>query len=228
MARASTDPWWFRRLRAGVFGKLPTPDEEDVMTTKRKRDLIDDIVADHREVAAVLAEIKFSDKPDRELVDYVIAELVCHSVAERQYVYPTARRVLPDGDALADHEIEEHAGTEEVMKEIETTSPKNPRFDDLVGKLIEDFRHHVREEESNLLPKLRGACDAAALTELGEKFNNSRKMAPARPQPSAPDQPPANNNSLLARVSSIGCTTQFPGGPHNRGSAAEYGAAGDR
>jgi hypothetical protein len=78
------------------------------------------------------------------------------------------------------------------MKAIETTDAQDPRFDELVGKLIEDIRHHVQEEESDLLPKLRTACDAAELDELGEKFETSKKMAPTRPHPSAPDRPPAN------------------------------------
>lgn len=162
------------------------------MTTKQKHDLVDDIIDDHRELEAVFAEIEFSDQPNRELVQHVIAELVRHSVAEERYLYPTARRVLPDGDALADHDMKEHAEAEDVMNAIEKTRPQDPRFDELVGKLIEDVRHHLQEEESDLLPKLRGACDPAELGELGEKFERSKKMAPTRPHPSAPDRPPAN------------------------------------
>jgi hypothetical protein len=30
------------------------------------------------------------------------------------------------------------------------------------------------------------------LCELGEKFEKSKKLAPTRPHPSAPDRPPAN------------------------------------
>jgi hypothetical protein len=39
---------------------------------------------------------------------------------------------------------------------------------------------------------MRDACDAEELRELGEKFENSKKIAPTRPHPSAPDHPPAN------------------------------------
>jgi hemerythrin superfamily protein len=163
------------------------------MTTAHKHDLIDDIISDHREVEAVFNQIQAGgDGGKRDLVEHVITELVRHSVAEEQYLYPTVRRVLPNGDQLADHELKEHAEAEEVMKAIETTDAQDPRFDELVGKLIEDIRHHVQEEESDLLPKLRTACDAAELDELGEKFETSKKMAPTRPHPSAPDRPPAN------------------------------------
>jgi hemerythrin superfamily protein len=163
------------------------------MTTAHKHDLIDDIITDHREVEAVFNQIQAGgDDGKRDLVEHVITELVRHSVAEEQYLYPTVRRVLPNGDQLADHELKEHAEAEEVMKAIEKTDAQDPSFDELVGKLIEDIRHHVQEEESDLLPKLRTACDAAELDELGEKFETSKKMAPTRPHPSAPDRPPAN------------------------------------
>ena len=132
----------------------------------------------------------------RDLVEHVFTELVRHSVAGEQYLYPTVRRVLPNGDQ-ADHELKEHAEAEEVMKAIEKTDAQDPKFDELVGKLIEDIRHHVQEEESDLLPQLRTACDAAELDELGEKFENSKKMAPTRPHlvgagPTAGQQDPGS------------------------------------
>jgi hemerythrin superfamily protein len=163
------------------------------MTTAHEHDLIDDIISDHREVEAVFNQIQAgSHDGKRDLVEHVITELVRHSVAEEQYLYPTVRRVLPNGDQLADHELKEHAEAEEVMKAIEKTDAQDAKFDELVGKLIEDIRHHVQEEESDLLPKLRTACDAAELDELGEKFRTSKRMAPTRPHPLAPDHPPAN------------------------------------
>jgi hemerythrin superfamily protein len=151
-------------------------------------------VTDHRAFEAVFAELEVSgdSRHRRDLVEHVITELVRHSVAEEQYLYPTAREVLPDGDEVADHELAEHAEAEKVMKELEKTDSTDPKFTELVGTLIEDVRHHLEEEESDLLPKLRAACDAEQLRELGKKFENAKKMAPTRPHPSAPDRPPAN------------------------------------
>src|SRR3712207_5159366 len=111
------------------------------MTTAQ--DIVDDIITDHREVEEVFAEIeKGSGGDKRDLVEHVIAELVRHSVAEEQYLYPAARRVLPDGDELADHELEEHAEAERVMKSLEETDVEDPKFDELTRKLIDAIRHH--------------------------------------------------------------------------------------
>jgi hemerythrin superfamily protein len=163
------------------------------MNTAHQQDIVDDIITDHREVEEVFAEIeKGGGGNKRDLVEHVITELVRHSVAEEQYLYPVARRVLPDGDKVADHELEEHGKAERLMKSLEETDAEDPTFDELTRQLIDAIRHHVEEEESDLLPKLRGACDSAELRELGEKFEKSKKMAPTRPHPSAPDRPPAN------------------------------------
>jgi hemerythrin superfamily protein len=163
------------------------------MTTQQK-DIVDDIITDHREVEAIFKELETNDNraARRELVEHVITELVRHSVGEEQYLYPTARRVLEDGDKIADHELHEHAEAEEIMKKIEGTNKEDGEFEALVGQLMRDIRHHIEDEEGDLLPKMREACDAGELAELGKKFENAKKIAPTRPHPSAPDKPPAN------------------------------------
>lgn len=157
--------------------------------------LIDVIIADHRAVEEVFAELKTGQgTPDhrRDLADHVIAELVRHSVAEEQYMYPAAREVLSDGDSIVDHEIEEHAEAEQVMKSLDGLDPTQPEFDDLVNRLIDDIRHHVEDEENDLLPRLREACSEEQLEDLGAKVLEAKRKAPTRPHPAAPDTPPAN------------------------------------
>jgi hemerythrin superfamily protein len=158
-------------------------------------DLVSVITSDHREVEAVFKELESkqgSASHRRDLADHVIAELVRHSVAEEQYMYPAARKALPDGDQVADHELEEHAEAEKVMKDLDGLDPEVPEFDRLLGTLIEDVRHHIREEETDLLPKLQEACSSEDLQDLGERVLRAKAMAPTRPHPAAPDKPPAN------------------------------------
>ena len=160
----------------------------------KQQDLIDAIVADHREVAAQLDELEASgDARNRgQLVERVIAELVRHAVVEEQYLYPAARRVLRDGDELADHELAGHAAAEQVMKELSRTDPTTPAFDDLVASLAASARLHIRDAERDLLPRLRSACEDVELVELGLKYEQGKKIAPTRPHPAVPDTPTAN------------------------------------
>ncbi|GAB3993993.1 hemerythrin domain-containing protein [Glycomyces albus] len=158
-------------------------------------DLISVIVEDHRKVEAVFTELEAGVGGARErkdIVDHVIAELVRHSVAEEQYMYPATRTRLPDGDQLADHEISEHGRAEELMKRLERSDPGDPDFEKHLAELMADVTHHVREEETRLLPRLRDACSTDELAELGSKVLKAKAAAPTRPHPKAPDRPPAN------------------------------------
>lgn len=60
------------------------------MATETRRDLIDELVKDHREVEQAFADYErggLSDEQRRNLIDHIITELVRHSVAEEQYLY---------------------------------------------------------------------------------------------------------------------------------------------
>lgn len=163
-------------------------------TPTDSRDLIDVLVHDHREVEDMFAEFERTTDPGRrqDIANAFITELVRHSVAEEQYLYPTVRKVLPDGDQVADHEIDEHAEAERDMKAIENLEPTDPEFEFRVGKLMAEIRQHVLEEETDLFPRLRVAANPDELRELARKVELVKKIGPTRPHPSAPDRPPAN------------------------------------
>ncbi|MGN9774577.1 hemerythrin domain-containing protein [Micromonospora sp. H33] len=163
------------------------------------RDVLDVLITDHREVEVLFVELENrqgTPEHRRHLADVVIAELVRHSVAEEMYVYPTARKALPDGDQIAEHEISEHADAERTMKDLESVDPTDPRFDELLAHLTRTIRHHVQDEECDLFPRLRAAVAHEELVELADRVEAAKKAAPTRPHPSAPDRPPANK--LLA------------------------------
>lgn len=164
-----------------------------------EQDVVDVLVADHRAVETLFVELETRQgTPEyrRQLADVVIAELVRHAVAEEAYVYPTARKALPDGDQIAEHEITEHSDAERTMKDLESVDPSDPRFDELLAHLTSTIRHHVQDEENDLFPRLRAATAREELVELAGKVTAFKKIAPTRPHPSAPDHPPANK--LLA------------------------------
>jgi hypothetical protein len=48
----------------------------------------------------------------------------------------------------------------------------------------------VQDEEQGLWPKLRDAVDEDALVELGEVVDKAKQVAPTRPHPAAPTEPP--------------------------------------
>lgn len=160
-----------------------------------QQDLISVIIDDHRAVERAFSELEEgagSPEHRRDLADHVIAELVRHSVAEEMYMYPATREVLADGDKIADHEIAEHSEVEQVMKDLDGEDPTDSNFGQLLDQLIKSVRHHVEEEENELLPNLQQACSSGQLLQLGQAVLRAKETAPTRPHPLAPDKPPAN------------------------------------
>ncbi len=163
--------------------------------TAQQQNMINMLIADHREVEEAFQQFesgRLDANQRRDLADHIITELVRHSVAEEQYLYPAARESLDNGDEIADHEISEHAEAERTMKQLENLDAEGQQFDETMRTLISSIRHHVSDEENDLFPKLREACTADRLEELGGKIREAKETAPTRPHPSAPDRPPAN------------------------------------
>lgn len=159
-----------------------------------QRNVVEVLTHDHREVEEIFGQLESADGPEQrgELVEQVTIELVRHSVAEEQWLYPAVRATVPGGDELADREIAEHAEVEQVLKELETMSPSDPGYASKTSRLISDVRQHVQEEEGELFPKLANACTATQLQELGAKIEQAKQTAPTRPHPASPSTPPAN------------------------------------
>ncbi|MEU6547169.1 hemerythrin domain-containing protein [Streptomyces sp. NPDC046859] len=161
--------------------------------------VIDELMTDHREVEELFGRIEAlppGDKKRKLYADQVTIELVRHSVAEEEYLYPAVRKHVAGGDAIADREIEDHAEAEQIMKDLEGCDVEDTAFNRLINRLTTEVRAHIADEEQNLFPRLRAACPPEALDELGDKVRLAKKTAPTRPHPAAPDKPPANK--LLA------------------------------
>ncbi len=157
-------------------------------------DVITELTKDHNELRELFDRIRRSrsDAKKAELAREIITELVKHSVAEEQYLYPAARRVLPDGDVLADHEIAEHAEVERLLATLEKLEPGEPSFETVVEEVVTSTLHHVEDEEKDLFPRLRKALDQAELDRLGDAVRLAKQTAPTHPHPTAPDRPPFN------------------------------------
>src|SRR3954453_17357418 len=169
--------------------------------SRERREFVEVLIEDHREAEAIFAEMERisaeGQAPDtlgrvHELTEQVITELVKHSVAEEEYVYPAARKHLPNGDEIADMEIAEHALAEETMKELDGMSPSNLDYLTTVRKLAGQIRTHAGQEEADLFPALASMMSAEERLVLGEKLEKAKSMAPTHPHPSAPDRPPMN------------------------------------
>ena len=161
-------------------------------------DVIELLEHDHREVEQMFTEFEQAGAPAdrRAIVDKIIIELVRHSEAEEQAVYPFIRKQIDNGDQLVEHEIQEHSEAEHIMKELDGMDPNDPQFGVLMQQLMTSIKKHIGEEENDVFPKFRAAVSQSELDKLGKTVQALKKIGPTHPHPMAPDHPPFN--ALLA------------------------------
>ncbi|HET6560837.1 MAG TPA: hemerythrin domain-containing protein [Marmoricola sp.] len=158
-------------------------------------DMVSVLVKDHQEMKEYFRELEGATSAEerRDVADKLTAEVARHSVAEEMYVYPAARKVLANGDQLVDEEIKEHSEAEELLKQWEGMSGDDPEFMTTYRKIKEGLLHHIdEEEEPKLFPEMQAALSMEEQEELGAKITKAKKLAPTRPHPSAPNEPPLN------------------------------------
>lgn len=166
------------------------------MSASDDRDMIEILKHDHREVEQMFHQLEgmpgtAAEAEKKKLVEQVTIELVRHSAVEEMYLYPEARKALSNGERLADEEIHEHAEAEQLLKDLEDMD-LGADYDAKLAELMKAVREHIKEEEQVLFVELAQSCSPGELKELGGKITTAKKLAPTRPHPGAPDEPPAN------------------------------------
>jgi hemerythrin-like domain-containing protein len=151
---------------------------------------------DHREMERLFKAFeKAGDNAKatkRRLAEKIIEGLSVHAVIEEQLFYPAVRAEIEDTEDEVFESLEEHHVVKWLLSEIDKIEPGHERFDAKMSVLIENVRHHVREEESELFPDVRSALGRSRLGELGDAMEKLKRVAPKKPHPRSPDEPPAN------------------------------------
>ena len=131
-------------------------------------------------------------KTKRRLVDQMIEDLSVHASIEEQIFYPGVREMVAGTEDIVLESLEEHHIVKWTLNELEQMQPQDERFDAKVTVMIESVRHHIEEEEKEMFPQVRKALKPAQLRDLGERMERAKAIAPKRPHPRSPDEPPAN------------------------------------
>jgi len=151
---------------------------------------------DHKKVEKLFKEYEATTSrattTRQKIVDSLTEELSVHAAVEEQVLYPVARALSDEADGQALESLEEHHLVKVTLQELQKLDPEDERFHPKVTVLIENVRHHVEEEEGTLFPILRAAFGRNDMAEMGDAIVAARRVAPTRPHPGAPDEPPAN------------------------------------
>ena len=168
------------------------------MPPKKTQDAIAVLKNDHRTVEKLFSRYQGLSqravKGTQDVVQRVVKELSIHAAVEEQLLYPAVRREVPGGEQDVEEAIREHQEVKERLVRIERLDAATERadLDREMETLIRDVKHHVKDEESEMFPKMRKHMDRKRLVEMGELMAAAKKIAPTHPHPHAPATPPGN------------------------------------
>jgi hemerythrin superfamily protein len=150
---------------SGVVGSGITRTKDDV-------NIIELLQTEHRKVDTLFKEIENSDNPQKvqEYFGQLYKDLVAHSKAEEEVVYPVARNYYDDTQELYD----EQAEMRRLLDEIKSLSPGTSDFNQRIQTLKSMVQEHVDDEEDDMLPKMRRKLSEEQMEELATQFKDAK------------------------------------------------------
>lgn len=124
---------------------------------RRPQDAIALLRADHTLVEDLFDQFEKARNASRKqtLATQICLELKFHTQIEEEILYPAARQVLPKEADLLDEANVEHASAKDLIEQIEAGKPGEDYWEAKVTVLGEYVKHHVKEEQNELFPKVR-------------------------------------------------------------------------
>ena len=115
---------------------------------------------DHREVESMFKQFDAEDasRSKAEMAQHICLSLIVHSEIEEELFYPAAKRALEDEgrDLVAEAKVE-HMSLKRLIDDISGSSPGDELFEARMTVLKEYVKHHVHEEEHELMPQVKRA-----------------------------------------------------------------------
>lgn len=135
------------------------------------------LTADHRDVSALFERLeKTTDRAEKkraELFMQVDQALSLHADFEEARVYPLLREKKAS-TPIALEAVEEHLQIKRLLAEIRDLDPRDERWMAKLTVLMENVRHHVKEEEDEAFPKLKKQVASEDLQQLAEEYEQAK------------------------------------------------------
>lgn len=150
-----------------------------------KTDAISLLTEDHKKVRILFKDferMKDSGTADElsELVETICSELTVHAEAEEAIFYPAVREAITDTNLVDEAEVE-HAELKELISQLQSMRPDDPKYKATVKVLAEYVDHHVKEEQDEIFPRVKKA--KMDIDTLGEEITNFKETAGRHRQP---------------------------------------------
>jgi len=123
--------------------------------SKDSDDAVSILKRDHDTVKELFDEFEKAKQraAKKKIVAKALTELKVHAALEEEIFYPAVRAAL-DHDVMNEAD-EEHHVAKMLIAELEKMTGKEDHYDAKFTVLSENVRHHIKEEEGEMLPKAK-------------------------------------------------------------------------
>jgi len=137
-----------------MLERLMLPEEHAISIILRDHDTVKDLFEKFEKAESAAEKEK--------VINRALTELKIHAVIEEEIFYPAVRKHV--GKDIMNEADEEHHVARVLIAELHAGGGGNDHRDAKFKTLAESVRHHIKEEESEMLPKAKGlAIDFEAL-----------------------------------------------------------------
>lgn len=153
-----------------------TSSKTESKTTANITDPLRILRADHREVEQLLTRLADSEegRERQQMVDELQTKLTLHMELEEQMLYPLIAEMVGQEDE-EEAEIEHTLARDGLEKLVSMAAL--PGFGAVVEMLKAGIKHHVEEEEKEILPALKESMDRDQWRALGEQLAQAKEAA---------------------------------------------------
>lgn len=125
--------------------------------------------ADHKLVSDLFAHFESARSTEKKqsLALEICQELTVHAQIEEEIFYPAIETVLKDKSLVPEAKVE-HETLKHLISQIEKESVGTELYDAKVKVLSEYVKHHVKEEQTEIFPKVKET--KLDLIKLGEQL----------------------------------------------------------
>ncbi|HEX6735185.1 MAG TPA: hemerythrin domain-containing protein, partial [Azonexus sp.] len=122
----------------------------------KEQSATDLLKADHKKVTELFAEFEKTHAANKkmEIATEICNALTVHAQVEEEMFYPSVKTALKDKKLVPEAAVE-HGVIKDLIAQIQEGEQDGEIFEALVTVLSEYVKHHVKEEESEIFPKLK-------------------------------------------------------------------------
>jgi len=155
---------------------MATAQKKSANTVKKPKvqEAISLLKADHKLVSLLFKEYETAKSAAKKktLVATICEELTVHAQIEEEIFYPKVKAALKDHELIPEATVE-HATLKDLITQIEDGEPGDEMYDAKVKVLSEYVKHHVKEEQNEIFPKVKAS--KLDLYAIGEQLTQRKE-----------------------------------------------------